>query len=154
MLIFGWSDSRTGHDPKSRSWTGSGYALEKLNKDKVVMSKALERLARFLNLGLTEPQDSKSKAMAVQWQFERHVQPHLIPRRSGAFAYLDLFCIEQADETRMLETREDRRRLLRTIFLENIEKGLAVAKQHGGEVGRGAAVTQRILVNVMGDGVL
>lgn len=151
MLVFGWSDSRMGQELRSGPWTNSGYALEKLNKDKAVISKALERLAKFLSLGLTEPRDSKSKAMALQPHFKCHVKPHLVPRRSGAFAHLGLFGTEQADDTRMLETRFDRQHLLRTTFLENVEKGLAATRHHGGEVGRGAAIVQRTLVDGLGN---
>ena len=111
--------------------------------------KTLNALAAFLRAGLL-PISEQENTSPSKWPFPlRHVQSHMIPKRSNAFAHLNLFGPPRDEEAEMYTEREERQRIFYSKFRTTVESGLQAARREGGDVGRAAAGVGKALVEGM-----
>ena len=103
--------------------------------------KTLNVLAAFLRAGLHEEHDADAGgASSEKWPFPlRYVEAHMLPKRSNAFAHLNLFGPARDEESEMYVEREERQRVFKKRFDAVVASGVEDAKREGGEVGRAAA---------------
>lgn len=73
----------------------------------------------------------------------------MIPKRSNAFAHLNLFGPPRDEDGEMYTEREERQRIFHKRFRAAVECGVDAGKKEGGEVGRAAAVVGKALAEGM-----
>ena len=112
------------------------------------MARTLLALTEFVQAGigpeLAEFSHNEDEGLHVHFPLWFSGQ-NLLPQKSNAFGYLNLFGMPKDDETEMLEDRDDRRRVFDTSFRPAVEMGLEGARKEGGEVGRAAAALTKAL---------
>jgi pre-rRNA-processing protein IPI1 len=147
LTVLGW------HTQDSGKWSGNGINFGKPGSEGRPMARALQVMATFLEAGLateaTETGDNSSAATFPIW----YVEQHLLPQKSNAFGYLDLFAMSKDGENESMEDRDARLWLFDSMFRSNVERGIESARTEGGEVGRTAAALAKVVrENVKGDG--
>jgi len=75
----------------------------------------------------------------------------MIPKRSNAFAHLNLFAVNRDEEGEMYIDREDRQRVFHKMFHGVVKLGVENARKEGGETGRAAAALAKVLQDGMSD---
>jgi pre-rRNA-processing protein IPI1 len=143
MSMMGWAVSSG-----STKWTSASKAS--FGKAGKSLPRQLLVLAQFLRAGLVESEAESlpvGGGMFPLWDVGRH----MIPRRSNAFAHLNLFGSSRDEEGEMYIDREDRQRVFQRRFQEAVETGIANAKKEAGEAGRAAAVLTKVLRDGMSD---
>lgn len=122
------------------SWTSSrAPTLGNAGAEGKLPVKTLNALAAFLRAGLV-PIEATSEPYQSKWPFPlRHVEAHMLPTRSNAFAHLNLFGPPRDEEGEMYVEREERQRSFHKRFQATVEAGVDAAKKEGGEVGRAAS---------------
>ena len=70
----------------------------------------------------------------------------MLPKRSNAFAHLNLFGAPRDEDSEMYVVREERQRIFQTRFHATVSSGVEAAKREGGEMGRAAAGVSKVLV--------
>ena len=115
--------------------------------------KTLNVLAAFLRAGLIEEHGTDADATySHKWPFPlRYVEAHTLPKRSNAFAHLNLFGPSRDEESEMYVEREERQSIFQKRFHACVSSGVEAAKREGGEVGRAAAGVAKVLVEGMED---
>lgn len=73
----------------------------------------------------------------------------MLPKRSNAFAYLNLFEPLRNEESEMYVEREERQRIFQKRFDAIVFSGVEAAKREEGEVGRAAARVAKALAEGM-----
>ncbi len=73
----------------------------------------------------------------------------MLPKRSNAFAHLNLFGSPRDEESEMYVEREDRQRIFQKRYYAIVSSGVEAAKREGGEVGRAAAGVAKVLAEGM-----
>ena len=142
LSILGW------HTQDAVKWSSNRANFGKSGSEGRPMARTLLALTQFVQAGMgIESAISPSNGYGAS-----HVHfplwcssQHLLPHKSNAFGYLNLFGMPKDDETEMLEDREDRRRVFETSFSAAIGMGLEGARKEGGEVGRAAAALTKAL---------
>ena len=147
MTVLHWSVPPTGG--KDGKWTSSqAKNLGSAGSDTKIVVKSLNALAAFLDAGLAPP--AEKEAFVSKWGFPyRNVECHMIPKRSNAFAHLNLFGSPRDEESEMYVEREDRQAVFSRRFQAAVQNGIDSAKKEGGEVGRAAASVGKALTNGM-----
>lgn len=134
------------------AWTSSrAPALRKEGSEGKLSVKTLYVLAAFLRAGLKEEHDvDADAACSEKWPFPlRYMEAHMLPKRSNAFAHLNLFGPSRDEESEMYVEREERQRIFRKRFFAIVSSGVEAAKREGGEVGRAAAGVAKVLTEGM-----
>lgn len=113
--------------------------------------KTLNVLAAFLRAGLKEGHDIDADATCSErWPFPmRYTEAHMLPKRSNAFAHLNLFGPSRNEESEMYVEREERQSIFWKLFYATVSSGVETAKREGGEVGRAAAGVAKVLAEGM-----
>lgn len=109
--------------------------------------KTLNVLAAFISAGLNaEDRADANATYSKKWPFPlRHVETHMLPKRSNTFAHLNLFGPSRDEENEMYVEREERQKIFQKSFHAIISSRVEAAKKEGGEVGRAAAGVARVL---------
>ena len=156
LTLLHWHTPKMPHDSKGAStqkgtWTSSKVVtLGRIGSEGKIPIKALNVLASFLRAGLCQTISSEEKDYQSAWLFPLHdVECHMMPRRSNAYAHLNLFGPQRDEETEMYAEREARQRLFHRDFRFTIDTGVQMAKRDGGEVGRAAAGVKKALAEGM-----
>ena len=146
LTVLHWHDST----PKSAgpggarasTWTSSRAAnLGSTGSAGKLPVKTLNVLAAFLRAGLNSiSNEDDNITFQSKWPFPlHHVECHMLPKRSNAFAHLNLFGPSRDEEGEMYVEREERQKNLHKMFRTAIDLGVEAARREGGEVGRAAA---------------
>lgn len=145
LAVLGW------HAQDSAKWSSNRVSFGKASGDGKAQVRGLQVLADFLNAGLGLAKNSfqvdeneQPWATFPMW----HMESHELPKRSNAYAYLNLFDSQKDDDMDMLEDREDRIRVFREQFAPSVEVGLTSARKDGGEVGRAAGLVTKALKGI------
>ncbi|QSS59452.1 pre-rRNA-processing protein ipi1 [Histoplasma capsulatum] len=145
LSILGW------HTEESVKWSSNRASFGKTGSDGKPMVRTLQALAEFLRAGIGAAEDESEIVGAnvmgdKEWNFPlTQTSHHILPTKSAPFAYLNLFGQPKNEEGEMYETREDRFRIFSDRFLPIIERGINMARQEGGEIGRASAGVKKIL---------
>ena len=142
----------TGPVVGANAWSSSrAPTLGKEGSEGKLTVKTLNVLATFLRAGLMEEHNADEDAMyAEKWPFPlRYVEAHMLPKRSNAFAHLNLFGPPRDEESEMYVEREERHRIFHTRFYAIVSSEVEAAKREGGEVGRAAAGVAKVLTEGM-----
>lgn len=143
MSMMGWAISCA-----TTKWTSA--TKTSFWKGGKAFPKHLMVLARFLKIGVgrnTTETTFKRESHYPLWD----VGLHMIPLQSNPYAHLNLFGPGRDEEGEMYTERESRQRVFRHRFQASVEKGVENAKREGGEVGRAAAVLEKMLAESMTD---
>ncbi|KAL2042706.1 hypothetical protein N7G274_004465 [Stereocaulon virgatum] len=152
------------HDPVQRTtaltgggtsnWTSSKAAgLGNAGAKGNLPVKTLNVLAAFLRAGLVPaPGERENTPFQSKWPFPlRHVECHMLPKRSNAFAHLNLFGAPRDEEGEMYIEPEDRQRIFHRRFQRAVNMGVEAGKREGGEVGRATAAVGKTVEEGMND---
>ncbi len=134
------------------AWSSSqATPLARQGSEGKIPVKTLNVLASFLRAGLKEEYNADADTTSTKrWPFPlRHVEAHMLPKRSNAFAHLNLFGPPRDEESEMYVNREERQRIFHKRFHAIVSRGTEAAKREGGEVGRAAAGAAKILAEGM-----
>ena len=145
--VLAWNEERT-----ITGWTASRAIIGR-SGDKS-LAKTLSVLASLLRAGLVArpPSDDSGKN---QGRFPLlYVDCHMLPNRSNAYGYLNLFGPPKDGDSQGYEDIEERRHVFRNTFGDRVAKGASAARREGGEVGRAAAAVSKALDEGLGDLVL
>ena len=134
----------------SSSWTSyQAPTLGTSGSEGNLPAKTLRTLGAFLRAGLV-PTPEPEETPPSKWPFSLHnVECHMVPKRSNAFARLNLFGPPRDEESEMYVEREERQRIFHRRFQKTVESGLQAAKKEGGEIGRAVAAVDKALVDGM-----
>jgi pre-rRNA-processing protein IPI1 len=146
LAMLGWQEN----NQSKNSWVSSKSSLGKSGAEGKVLAKQLSVLAQFLRIGLIEPpRNNPSDAMQETAAFNTFplwdANVHLMPKQSNCYTYLNLFGSPRDEEGQMYEDIEDRQSVFGRYFESAIESSVDVVRKEGGEVGRAAAILQKIL---------
>ncbi|PGH06130.1 pre-rRNA-processing protein IPI1 [Blastomyces parvus] len=145
LSILGW------HTEESAKWSSNRASFGKAGSDGKPMVRTLQTLAEFLRSGIGaagehSELDESDLMENKEWSFPLTMTAHyMLPTKSAPFAYLNLFGQPKNEEGEMYETREDRFRVFSERFLPAVERGVNLARQDGGEVGRASASVKKVL---------
>lgn len=132
----------------SSNWTSTQAAnLGNAGAKGNLLVKTLNALAAFLRAGLvTSSDEHENIPFQSKWPFPlRHVECHMLPKRSNAFAHLNLFGPPRDVEGEMYIEQEERQRIFHKIFQRAVSLGVEAGKREGGEVGRATAGIGKIV---------
>ncbi|TVY45026.1 Pre-rRNA-processing protein [Lachnellula subtilissima] len=144
MTMMGWATTSG-----TSKWTSASKAS--FGKAGKAFPRQLLVLAQFLKAGLVESGAEASLGLSVSSFPLVDVEKHMIPTRSNAFAHLNLFGSSRDEEGEMYIDREDRQRVFQKRFQAAVQVGMEIARKEAGEVGRAAAVLNKVLVEGMAD---
>ena len=144
LAMLSWSNEAI-----APTWSSTKASFGKAGVEGKALVKNLNILASFLRAGLIAPQEEMHSEQLLSTFPLAHTPQHMLPTRSNAFAYLNLFGTPRDEENASYEDREERQRVFQRVFQQAIERGLEGAKQEGGEVGRAAASVNKILLEGM-----
>ena len=145
LTIMGW------HAQESANWSSNRSSFGKSGSEGRPMARNLQVLTEFVKVGISlQRQESTADEEIYSGSSfpQFFVDQHLVPRKSNAFGYLNLFGLLKDDETEMLEDREDRLRVFNERFRISIDRGLEAARREGGEAGRAAANLSKMLKEI------
>ncbi|KAH0846575.1 hypothetical protein AYO21_11869 [Fonsecaea monophora] len=109
-------------------------------------ARIMQVLAEFLQAGLVGDEQSPSNTNPLLAHFPLwEVETLLVPERSNAYAYLNLFGPQIEDETKILDDQQDRQRDFAQNFQGHILAGIDAARKEGGELGRAAGLLVKTL---------
>ena len=143
ISMMGWAESNA-----STKWTSA--AKTSLGKGGVFFPRQMLVLASFLRVGLGQSPAEEPFHMGKHFPLW-DVETQRISSKSNPFAYLNLFGPARDEESQMYEERESRQRVFSQLFQAAIKKGVESAKREGGELGRAAAVLEKIMRESMDD---
>lgn len=111
------------------------------------MAKVLQVLGKFLavSLGTRESQDGNHEEMSKGDYPFWHLEQHMVPARSNAYGYLNLFGPPRDNDSRIIEDLDERIDVFNSSFRALVEGGVEQARREGGEVGRSVAGIVTIL---------
>jgi pre-rRNA-processing protein IPI1 len=141
--VLGW------HADDTAKWSSNRPSFGKAGTEGKPMVKTLQCLADFLRTGMGDPTDSAAQEFVgseAGWRFPLwDTQQHLIPKKSNPYGHLNLFGSARDEDTEMYEDRDGRIRVFVRTFQAQVQKGLEAARKEGGELGRYAAMAQKVL---------
>lgn len=146
LAMFGWPTDAT-----ETVWSSSNVSFGKAGTEGKALVKGLNALAAMLRAGLVPSIENGAESSTVTGFPLWHVDQHLLPKRSNAMTYLNLFGLSGDKENDAFEDLGDRQRIFHIKFQQAVHKGLESAKGEGGEVGRAAAGVRKILMEGMKD---
>jgi pre-rRNA-processing protein IPI1 len=132
-------------------WSANKTSVSKFASDSKVLARNLQVLAEFIragigNDGVPSVMDDVDDALANARLYPLwHTRQHMISKKSNAFGYLNLFGIIRDHDNRMLDDRDDRRRMFNELFRPAVMAGLENAKKEGGEPGRAAGLVNKAM---------
>ena len=138
---------------KPPGWSSLPPALDptKQSNDSTFRTKLLSALTSLLRAGLLPP-STLPNPLPSKFPFPlRHVECHMIPRRSNPYRRLNLFGPPRDEEAGMYEEREERQRVFDKRFRKAVEWNVENAKKVGGQYGRIAAGVGGVVVEGMRD---
>ncbi len=143
------ANGTSGRASSSNAWTSTrAPTLGAANAEGSLPVKTLNALAAFLQAGL-HPAEEVGE-VSSRWPFPlRHVECHMIPTRSNAFAHLNLFGAVRGEEGEMYVEREERQRVFHRRFYATVYSNIEMARKEGGEGGRAAARVGKVLMEGM-----
>lgn len=128
-------------------WTATKSTTTNLGSNKLLIHQ-ITTLAHFLDAGLRRaPPDPKADAQRAAiifplWQCDAH----LMPVRSNAYGYLNLFGAPRDLEGEVYDDAEERMNVFVELGMDAaITKGVMEAKREGGELGRAASLVDKAL---------
>lgn len=144
--LLSWDDKDTGG--ANGGWSAAKTATN-LGSNKLLVHQ-LKTLGHFLTVGLSRPDLEAERAAAAQRAAEMfplwHTDAHLMPKKSNAFAYLNLFGAPRDVDGEMYEDAEDRCEIFRELGLYDLfAVGVKEAKKEAGDVGRASAMVEKAL---------
>ncbi|OAL24168.1 hypothetical protein AYO22_05827 [Fonsecaea multimorphosa] len=114
--------------------------------DTKTTARIMQVLAEFLQAGLVGDEQSSSGTNPLLSHFPLwEAETLIVPGKSNAYAYLNLFGPQTEDETQMLDDQRDRLRDFAQNFQAQILGGVDAARKEGGELGRAAGLLVKIL---------
>lgn len=133
----------------SNAWTSTrAPTLGTANAEGSLTVKTLNALAAFLRAGLHPAEELEY--IPSQWPFPlRHVECHMIPKRSNAFAHLNLFGASRGEDGEMYVEREERQKIFHQRFYAAVQSNVETARKEGGDGGRAAARVGKALAEGM-----
>jgi len=134
MGLLGWANSATSGNG---GWIVVTPITGKTGTDEKTQVKQMNVFASFIKAGTGTPEAQDAPATTT-FPYS-HVQQHLLPQRSNAFAHLNLFGVKRDDEEMMFEDREDRQRILVQRHVPVLFKKVDEVRKQGGELGRAGA---------------
>lgn len=143
MSMMGWAVSSG-----TTKWTSAAKAS--FGKGGKAFPRQLVVLSHFLRVGLvrsTADDPFQRGRYFPLWD----VETHMIPSNANAYAYLNLFGPGRDEEGEMYAERDSRQRVFGRLFFPSVQKGVESARKEGGEVGRAAAVLEKVLAESMKD---
>lgn len=154
LTVLHWNtpaptNTAKGRTASSNAWTSTrAPSLGTGGAEGRIPVKTLNALAAFLQAGLQTTDDLKK--VPSKWPFPlRHVECHLITKRTNAYAHLNLFGTVRDEEGAMYSEREARQRIFHRLLFSTVKNNVEVAKREGGEIGRAAAGVGKTLVEGM-----
>jgi pre-rRNA-processing protein IPI1 len=143
LALLGW------HTQDSTKWSSNRVSFGKVGSgDGKAQARNLQVLAQFLKAGFCSASSSDENGNLLSSFPLWHTEHHALPKRSNAYAYLNLFGTPKDDDVDMLEDREDRIRIFNQRFTSSVTNGLSSARKDGGEVGRAAGLVAKALKDV------
>lgn len=146
LSLLGW------HTQDTAKWSANEPSMSKAGNEAKATARTLQVLAQMLRCGMDQPLEQKIEIIGEgeeRWGFPLwDTEQHLLPKNSGAFAYLNLFGAPRDEENDMHDDREDRVRIFDKGFRSPIENGLGDGRKEGGDVGRAAMVVSKVLKEV------
>lgn len=144
--LLSWTDAVP--DGAHKGWSASKTSAN-LGSNKLLVHQ-LRTLSRFLTIGLKRPDVQAERVAAAQRAAQLfpfwHTDAHLMPKKSNAFGYLNLFGTPRDVESEMYEDAEDRCEVFGELGLYDLFcAGVKEAKKEAGEVGRAAALAEKAL---------
>ena len=136
------------------NWTSSQTAnLGNAGAKGSLPVKTLNVLAAFLRAGLAPaPNKHENAPFQSKWPFPlRYVEFHMLPKRSNAFAHLNLFGAPRDEDGEMYIEPEERQRIFHRRFQGAVNMGVEAGKREGGEVGRATAAVGKAVEEGMKD---
>lgn len=113
------------------------------------MARIMQVLSEFLHVGLVTDEQSFDSPDALIADFPLwHVQTVLVPTKSNAYAYLNLFGTQADDDNQILDDLEDRLQDFDCSFRAFVAAGIDTARKEGGELGRAAGLLVKTLERV------
>lgn len=101
----------------------------------------MQVLSEFLQAGLAGGEASSTVSNVLMADFPLwQVESLVIPAKSNAYAYLNLFGPQVDDDSQILDDREDRVKIFAKHFKSPILAGIDAAKKEGGELGRASGL--------------
>lgn len=146
------SNPSNAHEKQS-GWSSLPPALDpaKQGNEGTFRIKLLNALTTLLRAGLI-PAPAPLNPVLSKWPFPlRHVECHMIPRRSNPYQRLNLFGPPRDEEAGMYEEREERQRVFEKRFRAAVEYNVENAKKVGGQYGRIAAAVGGVVAEGMKD---
>ena len=116
----------------------------------------LTLLALFLRTGLVErpaaSEYSGTDQSQNRWSWVlKHTEMHMLPKRSNAYGYLNLFGEKRDEEGECYRDCEERRGVFQRMgFEDTVVRGLDALKKEGGEVGRLGSQVGKVLKEGLG----
>ncbi|EFW16351.1 rRNA processing protein [Coccidioides posadasii str. Silveira] len=145
LSVLGW------HTEESAKWSSNRASFGKAGSDGKPIATILQTFADFLRAGICAldstdgaEQEGDNNLSSVPFPLF-HTSQHLLPTKSSAFAYLNLFGRPKDEEGEMYESREDRLRIFVERFKQPVQRGIDTAKKDGGEIGRASASISKVL---------
>ena len=145
LTALAWTDDAT-----IARWTSSRAIIGRAGSGDKSLARALNVLAVFLRTGLEAPTAAETmprRKFFPLW----HVDAHMIPKKSNAYGYLNLFGPSKDEESEAYEESEERQRVFADLFQSRVERGAAAARKEGGEVGRAGATVVKVLEDGLKD---
>ena len=152
QVALGWSTTSNNVTSASSGWSRSKNTSSLVGNK--MATRFLTTLATFLELGLAEEPDRHDEVLALR----RHCYPlhqtwiHQIPKRSHAYRHLNLFGPPRNEEDEMYGDLEARQEAFKK-YQDAFENGLENAKKEGGEIGRAASKTAKVVSGGMKDAI-
>ncbi|TPX23371.1 rRNA processing protein [Coccidioides immitis] len=144
LSVLGW------HTEESAKWSSNRASFGKAGSDGKPIATILQTFADFLRAGICAldstdgAEQGDNNLSSVPFPLF-HTSQHLLPTKSSAFAYLNLFGRPKDEEGEMYESREDRLRIFVERFKQPVQRGIDTAKKDGGEIGRASASVSKVL---------
>ncbi|EMC94369.1 hypothetical protein BAUCODRAFT_73335 [Baudoinia panamericana UAMH 10762] len=129
------------------SWTATKTGSGNLGSSKLLVHQ-ITTLSTFLTVGLTLPAaDPHAAAKRASMCFPLYqMHAHMLPSRSNAFGYLNLFGAVRDQESEGYDDADERIAVFNELgLLDAFRSGAKEAKQEAGEVGRAASNLEKAL---------
>ena len=142
LAVLGWEEQGN-----SKTWTSESMNVSKTAGSEKVVAKQLQVFGQFLKTGMAPSTETRMPVELYRFPL-RDVQRHMLPQRSNCYAYLNLFGPSRDEDSEIYEDRQDRQKWV-AHFQPLVEQGIDAARMLGGEIGRAAAVVNRIFLEAM-----
>lgn len=131
--LLGWQDAGAAQN----GWSSQQKPSSRPGADSKIAKRQVTAFNRLLSVGLVSARAGVHDSQRPDFPL-RCVRQHLVPERSDAYAYLNLFGAPRDDESRMIEDLEDRQRVFVERFATAVLSGVNTMIKEGGDTGRSA----------------